>query len=720
MGSFDVQALPLAPEVSSALLHAALDSSLDGVLVLEERGGILFRNRRFDEMWGIPPEVLGSGDEQRILAFATGRLRDPGQQACDLFGSAPGLEMLELADGRTFERHVSAQGQGGRPPSRVCTFRDVTARRRAEEALREGEERYRQLVELVPDGIAVHCNGVLVFVNRAGARLLGASSPEEILGRRAMDLVHPSSREFVADRVRQVLDGREVPLAEEMLLRLDGTTLHVEIGAMPFRHEGRPAVLVAIRDLTRHRDSERVQAALFRIAQVASSVPDVDAFYASIHAIVGELMYAQNFYVALAEDDGAILRFPYFVDEVDENPGRVAPGRTLTGYVLRSGQPLLCSPEVFARLASQGEIELVGGASLDWLGVPLKRGERTFGVLAVQSYSEGHRFTEADRDLLTFVAQHVATAIDRKKASESLRESEAKFRTLAETTPIATFIAQGDSFRYVNPSMAAATGFSRAELMGMSLRALVAASVRERVSSDGGLEPGELELPFVCRDGSERWFSLSVGRLEYEGLPAVLGTAYDTTERKRAEQQIRDLAFRDALTGLPNRRLFTDRLQVAVAQAHRSGHGLAVLFLDIDRFKVINDSLGHSVGDDLLREVGKRLQEIIREGDTVARLGGDEFILLLPGLARGPALAQVAQKILDALRQRFRLGEREVFITASLGGSLFPDDGADVAALIQSADTAMYRAKDQGRDNYQRFRKPGAAGARSDPGARRD
>jgi diguanylate cyclase (GGDEF)-like protein/PAS domain S-box-containing protein len=348
--------------------------------------------------------------------------------------------------------------------------------------------------------------------------------------------------------------------------------------------------------------------------------------------------------------------------------------------------------------------------------VPLKRGEKTFGVLAVQSYSEGHRFTDTDREILTFVSQHVATAIDRTEASESLRESEAKFRTLAETTPIAIFISQGGSLRYVNPAMAKATGFPREELVGMTLRALVHPSVRQRLAGDGGLEPGEHELPFVCRDGTERWFSISVGRLEYDGLPAVLGTAHDTTERKRAEQQIRDLAFQDALTGLPNRRLFTDRLQLAVAQAHRSGHQLAVLFLDIDRFKVINDSLGHSVGDDLLREVGRRLQQTVREGDTVARLGGDEFILLLPGLSRAPDLARVARKILEALRRPFRLGGREVLITASLGGSLFPEDGADVEALIQSADTAMYRAKDDGRDTYQRPRKPGGQAERTDPG----
>jgi diguanylate cyclase (GGDEF)-like protein/PAS domain S-box-containing protein len=716
-----VHAAPPASDLTAALLHAALESAGDGILVLDEGGKILARNQQFDQMWGLPPELRGEPDGERIRELLSAQLREPGDpvgRAGDPRDGQETVEVLELGDGRTFERRVSLRRIGDGAMGRVCVFRDATARRRAEQAAREGDERYRQLVELVPDGIAVHCDGRLVSVNRAGVHLFGAASADDLLGRKVLDLVHPASRALAAERMDRALAGEEVALSEERLLRLDGGTLHVEIAAMPFRHRGHAAVLMALRDVTQYRRSERVQAALFRIAQVSSSVPDTEAFYASIHAIVGELMYAQNFYVALADEGGGTIHFPYFVDAVDPNPGRMVPGRTLTGYVLRTGQSLLCSPEVFARLAAAGEVELVGGASLDWLGVPLKRGERTFGVLAVQSYSEGHRFQDADSELLTFVAQHVATAIDRKKASESLRENEAKFRTLAETTPVAIFISQGNALRYVNPAMGSATGFRRDELLGMSLRDLFHPSVRDRITGDGGLEPGEQEVAFLCRDGSERWFSLSVGRLEYDGHPALLGTAYDTTERKRAEQQIRDLAFQDALTGLPNRRLFTDRLQLAVAQANRASQKLAVLFLDIDRFKIINDSLGHSVGDALLREVGKRLEETVREGDTVARLGGDEFILLLPGLSRPGDLARVARKILDLLRRPFRLEGREVLITASLGGSLFPDDGADVEALIQCADTAMYRAKDLGRDNYQRFRRAGAA-ARAEPGARR-
>ena len=188
--------------------------------------------------------------------------------------------------------------------------------------------------------------------------------------------------------------------------------------------------------------------------------------------------------------------------------------------------------------------------------------------------------------------------------------------------------------------------------------------------------PARYEFKIVRRDGEERWLDFSTGAIEFGGRPAVLGIAFDVTERKRAEEQIKSLAYHDALTGLPNRLLFNDRLTVAVAQAHRQRTRLAVLFLDLDRFKVINDSLGHSLGDRLLQAVAERLQAGVREGDTVARLGGDEFILLLPGhRARGGRRPRWRRRSSTSLRLPFRLEGRELFVTASIGISLYPEDG---------------------------------------------
>ena len=591
----------------------------------------------------------------------------------------------------------------------LVVAQDITEQKRSAEALRQSEERYRTLVELSPDAIAIHSQGMVVFANSAGVKLLGATSSVEIIGRSTLDFVHPDSRPNMISRNRRLARGESVPFMEEKFVRLDGRVIHVEVGAVPFTFHDTPAVQVVIRDISDRKRAEALQAALYRIAELTTSVEDMPAFYRTIHGVVGELMYAENFYLALVNEETGLLNFEYFVDAVDDRPPAVKRGKTLTEYVLRTGEPLLVNPAVQAALERKGEVEVVGAASLDWLGVPLKRGDQAFGVIVVQSYEESARYTETDLEILTFVSQHVATALDRKRAADALRASEARFRTLAETAPCAIIIYQAEHFHYVNPAAASITGWDRDQLTGKDFWDLVHPDFQHLVRGKGrhrqrGVDaPGRHEFKIVRRNGEERWLDFSAGAIEYGGRPAALGIAFDVTERKRAEDQIKELAYHDALTGLPNRLLFNDRLSVAVAQAHRSASRLAILFLDLDRFKVINDSLGHSLGDRLLQEVAERLQAGVRQGDTVARLGGDEFILLLPGIGRAEDAAKVAEKILETLKFPVRLEDRELFVTASIGISLYPEDGFDVESLIKNADTAMYRAKEQGRDNYQLY-----------------
>ncbi len=697
---------------ADSLLCSVIDSTAEGILAVDREGRVLLYNRRLAEMWGLPAELLRSGDGARILAAQAEIAADPESFTArikDISGDAraDGVGLVELRDGRLLERHSVPLWLGRRLAGRVYSYRDITARRIAEEAAREGEGRYRTLVELVPDGIAVHEGGRVVFVNATGARLMGAQGPQELLGRSLLRFVHPDSRAEARERMRRALEGREAPAVEERLLRLDGSALDAEVAAIPFTHQGRRAGLVIFREVTERKRAARLQSALYRIAQLTSSAQEMADFYGSIHAILGEFMYARNFYIALWDEDAGAIHFPYFVDEVDQNPGRIPLGRSITAWVLRTGQALLCPPAVFDRLVKAGEIELAGAPSLDWLGVPLKRGERTFGVLAVQSYTQAHRYGDAERDLLTFVSRHVSTAVDRRRAADALRESEAKFRTLAETIPAGVFIQQAGSIRYANPAMAELAGRPRQALEGAGLLDLVHLAHREAVQRRllPGAPPGEdgREFPLALGDGRERWLALSTGAVEFEGQPAVLGTVFDVTERRLAEEQVRSLAFQDALTGLPNRRLFGDRIEMALAHACRDGDRLAVFFLDLDRFKVINDSLGHTVGDELLRAVAARLRESVRQGDTVARQGGDEFLLLFPGVAQAVDVAKMAHKLLEVLRRPHRLAGRELFVTASLGVSLYPEDGADAETLVKNADTAMYRAKEEGRDTWQLY-----------------
>lgn len=177
----------------------------------------------------------------------------------------------------------------------------------------------------------------------------------------------------------------------------------------------------------------------------------------------------------------------------------------------------------------------------------------------------------------------------------------------------------------------------------------------------------------------------------------------DITERKQAEQELAYMATHDSLTKLPNRMLFNDRLNLELAHAHRNQKRLAVMLLDLDQFKDVNDTLGHSVGDQLLRAVGDRLTRLVRKSDTVARMGGDEFLLLLPEVAWVEDTAKIAQKVLEAFGEPFVFDAHELHITTSIGIAIFPNDGEDADTLVKNADIAMYSAKERGRNNYQRW-----------------
>jgi diguanylate cyclase (GGDEF)-like protein/PAS domain S-box-containing protein len=324
-------------------------------------------------------------------------------------------------------------------------------------------------------------------------------------------------------------------------------------------------------------------------------------------------------------------------------------------------------------------------------------------VLAkVRDVLEKQRLVMENRRLLQEVQRELA---ERKRVEEALRESEEKYRSVFEASPVGIGIADLEgSVLTSNQSMLELTGNTLEELQATKL-GITYADLDERkrllkaLQKNGRVRDWEARLK--RKDGTVYCALLNVDQLELRGRKILLTTARDITERKRTEEQLAYMATHDPLTDLPNRMLFNDRLTLALARAHRNQQKLAVMLLDLDHFKDVNDTLGHSVGDKLLQAVGERLINLLRKSDTIARMGGDEFMLILPEIARVEDTARVAQKVLESFRGPFVLDGHEVHITTSIGIAIYPDDGEDADTLMRDADMAMYRAKAQGRNNYQ-------------------
>lgn len=315
----------------------------------------------------------------------------------------------------------------------------------------------------------------------------------------------------------------------------------------------------------------------------------------------------------------------------------------------------------------------------------------------------GRKITIKGRDLDIVILREIT---ERKEAQRLLLASEEKFRSLAETTPAAIFIYQGDRVLYCNQGMQALTGYNREEITQMKTWEMIHPEMRDMARErslarqNGEDVPTRYEVKILTKDGQEKWVELSVGIIDLEGIPSGMGTAHDITDRKNAEEIISKLAYYDPLTGLPNRVLLKDRLNMAISRAERSQDKIVLILLDLDKFKDVNDTLGHSVGDSLLKAVSERLILKFRKSDTVSRMGGDEFIICVPDFKDEGTPTQIADKLLECFIEPFLFNSHEISIKSSVGIAVYPDDGINAEMLIRNADIAMYKAKHAGGDRH--------------------
>jgi len=300
---------------------------------------------------------------------------------------------------------------------------------------------------------------------------------------------------------------------------------------------------------------------------------------------------------------------------------------------------------------------------------------------------------------------------------QQLEESEQLHRFIVENSPDVVFMLDTEGrFTFVNDAVSRILGYSKSELAGRHCSAVITehdSPYKDHflacIQSNNG-QPGNMELAIKVKGGEHRYFETSTlpvilnreNRSIFQGTYCV---AHDVTDKKQAQELINYQAYHDLLTDLPNRYLLEDRLCVAITQAKRNREKLALMFLDLDRFKWVNDTMGHAAGDRLLQEVGQRLANCLREADTLARFGGDEFALLLPRIHKHEDVIIIADKIIDEFKQSFVIDGTELYVTSSIGIAVYPEAGETIASLVKNADLAMYSVKDKGKNAYEFFNK---------------
>lgn len=411
-------------------------------------------------------------------------------------------------------------------------------------SVEERLENYRQLVEHSPDAIIVYCDGKVVFANASAQRLLGAKTPSELIGRSLTDF---SPTELKAVPQKASKPKTTLPPVEQKFVRLDGSVVDVETATMAVKFMGKPAFQVVVRDISRRKQDENLQEAIYQIAQAAYRPGRLEQLYPTVHEIICSVMPAENFYIALYDEAAQTISFPYTIDEVDKDYPSVVPlGKGMTEYVLRSGRPLFCDMATKQRLLKKGKLELLGTPSLTWLGVPLIVDEKTIGVMAVQHYHDPNAYTLRDLRMLEFVSRQVAMAVERKQTEDALRDSEERFRTLFENVPDGIYRSLPDGrLLAANPALANMLGYPSAkELVDCLWQDVYADPEAFQQSVQSLMREGRIvnrEVVLQCRDGKQITcldnalaIYASNGELAY-----VEGVVTDVSEQKKNEQALR-------------------------------------------------------------------------------------------------------------------------------------------------------------------------------------
>jgi two-component system, cell cycle sensor histidine kinase and response regulator CckA len=425
-----------------------------------------------------------------------------------------------------------------------------------EEILDPRRQYLEQLFQSSPDAlIVVDASFRTLCVNQEFQRIFGYTAAQ-ILGQSIDAFIFPPDRAAEVQWIAQCLQRGERLTLETQRRCKDGTLLDVSVSSAPLIIDGGTVAFYAIyRDISERKRAEALSSALYRIAEKASATQDLQQFFAAVHGIVDELMCARNFSIALHDPESDLLSFPYFVDEQESAP---APGKLssgLTEYVLRTGEPLLCTPEFAQQMQRRGQVKLIGRSALHWLGIPLKVNSHILGALVLKSYSRNSGFRERDKEVLTLVSQQVAAAIDRKRNEQALRRSEVRYRSLVQTAVYGIYRSSLEGrFLDVNPALIGMLGYNSAlEVMALDPQKDVFVEPREYARLvDEFRRTGRMdgfEARWRRKDGVAITVRISGRAVAGGDEPADVleAIAEDITERRVLEDQFRQAQKMEAV-----------------------------------------------------------------------------------------------------------------------------------------------------------------------------
>jgi diguanylate cyclase (GGDEF)-like protein/PAS domain S-box-containing protein len=559
--------------------------------------------------------------------------------------------------------------------------------------------------------LVIDSEAIIERVNPATFEMTGYSE-EELIGSHVELLMRNRSffEKMFAKSLHQSIAGNRF---EMKCRRKDGSLFPVSVSTSSiFDTETDSQKLICVaRDTTKRKRLEAESRAISRIIHGAASTANLEEFFQLVHRSIKKIVYAENFFVALFDPETEMLSMQFWVDKYDPMPAPLKVGRSLSAYVFRQGHSMLFTDADAKKLIDAGEVESVGTDSPIWLGVPLKTPDGIIGVLVVQDYENSDTYSYRDVELLTSVAEQIALAIERKKREEALKLSQERFDLVARATSDAVWdwdLTTNDI--WWNQGFQNLFGY-KADEIGSGLDSWVSrihpedsdrvvADIHRHI--DSGKSNWQDEYRFKRADGTFA-FVIDRGYVVYDENAKpfrMLGSMMDVTERKSLEQQLTHQALHDPLTKIANRALFKNRVDHALSKLSRTNSSLAVLFLDLDNFKAINDSLGHAAGDKLLVLVAERLQDCLRSADTAARLGGDEFAVLVEQMLRADESVMIAERILSVFRQPFVIEGKEIHVGTSIGIAASSDDAMQSEELLRNADLAMYLAKSQGKGKF--------------------